>query len=361
MKRTITIVLLLFISLTLVACKDDSLNPIYDNVIFSVLGDVTMSIELGEEYIDDGVLAKDGNKDISEFVVTKNDVNENSSGAYIVTYTLDYNGKVTELVRIVNVLFDNPDCNDVEGTNLQVCSKVWTSYLHTVVSLKLYIEKDVSVDTEYVIDVVESILSEFNILSDKYKLYPGVANIKAINDNPTETHVIDEVLFDLIEFSLENQSEVNNIFNIALGPVIDVWHDYREDCNSQIICTIPTIDELEAQNVYTDQSKIIMNRDNLTITMDANMSIDLGGVSKGYISGLIEDYLASHEIYGFILNNGESNISIGGSHPTREGGDFLIAITDPYQCLTILRNGILRRWRAISDKWRLPTILCCWW
>jgi thiamine biosynthesis lipoprotein len=72
-----------------------------------------------------------------------------------------------------------------------------------------------------------------------------------------------------------------------------------------------------------------MNRENLTITMSEFMSLDLGGVSKGYISGVIIDYLDTLDLNGYLLNNGESNISLGGTHPTRDSGDYLIAVTDP--------------------------------
>lgn len=334
MKKIITITLLLFISLTLIGCKNDvEPDPIYDDIIFVILGDKDMSIELGGEYIEKGFLAKDGSTDISEFVAIENGVNEILSGTYEVIYTLDYNEKVTELTRVVNVLYANSDCDDIDDTDLQECYKLWSSYLNTPVTLTIYIENGGGTDSQAVYDEVESILAFYNDISDKYKLYDGVINVKTINDNPNLTHTISEELFDLIEFSLEHQPEVNNIFNIALGPVIEVWHDYRENCDLNSICEIPSIGELEAQNAYTDPSKIIMDRDNLTITMEENMAIDLGGVSKGYISGIIIEYLETLELHGYLINNGQSNISVGGEHKTRDGGVFLVAITDPTYAL----------------------------
>ena len=231
----------------------------------------------------------------------------------------------------------NNECSLIDGTTTLDCYQVWSTYLHTVVTLKLYIDEESEIDNNDVYDEVESIISFYNDISDKYYLYDGVTNVKTINDNPTETHVISEELFDLIEFSLYHQVEVNDLFNIALGPVINVWHDYRENCNEFNICELPTLTELEAANVFTDKNDIIMNRDNLTITMSEGMSIDLGGVSKGYISRVIIEYLDGLELKGYLLNNGESNISIGGTHPTRVienyVGDYLIAVTDPTNVL----------------------------
>jgi len=223
----------------------------------------------------------------------------------------------------------NTECSLIEGTSYLECDKMWTSYLHTVVTLKIYLPKDTSIDNLDVYTEVENIISFYNDISDKYFLYDGVTNIKTINDDPTSTHVISEELFDLIEFSLDHQSDVDNLFNIALGPVINVWHNYRENCNQNNVCEVPTLIELEEENQYTNANDIILDRDNLTITMSESMSLDLGGVSKGYLSRIIIAYLDSLELNGFLLNNGESNISLGGTHPTREGGDFKIAVTDP--------------------------------
>ena len=59
------------------------------------------------------------------------------------------------------------------------------------------------------------------------------------------------------------------------------------------------------------------------------MSLDFGGVSKGYISGKLMEYLDALDLDGYLLNNGTSNISIGGTHPTRDNSKFLLAITNP--------------------------------
>ena len=87
--------------------------------------------------------------------------------------------------------------------------------------------------------------------------------------------------------------------------------------------------DLLDQKPYTNPDDIILDRENYTITMSENMSIDLGGVSKGYISELLIEYLDSLNLEGYLLNNGESNISIGGINPTKESQLYLLAITDP--------------------------------
>ncbi len=176
---------------------------------------------------------------------------------------------------------------------------------------------------------MEDIISMYHQLSDKYDTYDGYTNIKTINDDPTTTHTITPELFDLIDFTIEHQDDVNNLFNAALGPVLQIWHDYRENCTVNQVCEVPPMQDLLDAEVFTDPDDIILDSENYTIKMNANMSLDLGGVSKGYISGELIEYLDSLDLDGYLINNGESNISIGGTHPTRESGQFLLAITDP--------------------------------
>ncbi len=331
MKKILSISLLLLLSITLVGCKDEEedIEPIYDNVIFTIFNEDNVFITEGETYTDIGFLAKDSGKDISLFVTVNNPVDTTIPGLYKITYTLDYHDKVTVLTRNVNVLYKNTACTLIEDTSTIVCFKNWASYLHTTVTLKIYFNEHDSINSLKVFEDLEEILSLYHQLSDKYYAYDGYINIKTVNDDPTSTHTILPELFNLIDFTLEHQEDVDNLFNTALGPVLQIWHNYREDCLINNTCEVPDIEDLLAANAFTNPNDIILDSDNYTITMSENMSLDLGGVSKGYISGIMIDYLDSLGLEGYLLNNGTSNISIGGTHPTRDNGKFLLAVTNP--------------------------------
>ncbi len=344
MKKSLNILLLLLISLTLTGCKDDDLDPIYDNIIFATFGDEEIFINEGEFYTDKGFIAKDDGVDISSYVTVDNSVDSAFGGTYIITFTLDYQDVVTVLTRTVVVLYTNSSCKIVEGTDNLECYKVWSSYLHTVVTLKIYFNKYDNINSLDVYNEVEDTLALYHQISDKYDNYDGYVNIKTINDNPTLTHTILPELYELIDFTLENQKNVDNLFNMALGPVLEIWHDYREDCLLNQECFVPPMQDLLDASVYTDPLDITLDSENLTITLEENMSLDLGGVSKGFISGKIIEYLDALDLVGYLLNNGESNISIGGENPTKESGMFLLAVTDPtyalpYYATVYLQDG----------------------
>jgi len=309
MKKTIIIFLALLTVLTLSACADK------DDITF--------------ELTDNSFIALDQDEDIKDFVEIVSDVDATIAGTYTVEYNLAYKNINKSLTRSITVEYPSDNCFYIVDANEFQCQKIWSSYLNTVVKLSIFYTPTDQQNSDDIFNTVASTLATYNDLSDKYKNYDGITNIKAINDSPTQTHTIDQKLFDLITFSLDHQEEVDNLFNIALGPVLNVWSEYRDNCQLNDICEVPSVEELTAQNIYTNPADITLNSEDLTITLKENMSIDLGGVSKGYISDIIISYLDTLPLEAYLLNNGESNVSIGGEHPTREGGAFLIGITNP--------------------------------
>ena len=321
MKKVLSLFTLLTIMITLSACNDEN------NISFNLVGGDT-SYEIADTYSEPGFIATDGRKDISDNVTISESINIDTAADYVVSYTLDYEGYTETIDR--NVYYREVGCSVIEDTTTTQCTVNYSQYLHTYIKLKVYYDGDVyNGDVHSIFGNVESIIAEYHELSDKYDNYDGVVNVKTINDNPTAVHTIDQKLFDLIAFTIEHQDEVNNLFNLALGPVLQIWHNYREDCTLNEVCALPSTTELNNANQYTDYNDIILDEENLTITMSENMSIDLGGVSKGYISNVVVEYLDQLNFSAYLLNNGESNISIGGPHPTRENGKFLLAVSDP--------------------------------
>ena len=173
---------------------------------------------------------------------------------------------------------------------------------------------------------------------ENYHEYEGVNNIYTINHSEGPT-VIDQELLDAIKYGLSNSDtiQINDVpmFNIALGPVLKVWHDARNstDCDETLefgisYCPVPqTI--IEESTFNTDVSDIILDEENLTIDFaNDDMSIDLGGYAKGYFANLISSYLNERNIT-YLLNLGQSNIIANGANPTREDGLYYIALTKP--------------------------------
>lgn len=233
----------------------------------------------------------------------------------------------------------NPDyciTTNIEGT--YICEKTVTSYFDTTISLKLYYRDTDTYNVDTIFTYFINTLEIYHQYYDKYHAYAGINNVYTINNSDTSV-VLDDLLYDSIQFALDNQDliiyEDTKLFNIALDPVLEIWHDARESsaCDSGVeigisYCPVPRslIDGIEFN---TDPDDINLNPENNSISFNkTDMAIDLGGFGKGYVTKVISDQLNEADIV-YILNAGNSNVIANGENPFNEFGEFVIALTKP--------------------------------
>ena len=99
---------------------------------------------------------------------------------------------------------------------------------------------------EKMAEIVEKRFLELHKLYDIYNDYEGINNVKTINDNagikPVE---VSREIIDLILFSKEWYNKTNKKCNIAMGAVLSIWHDYREEgINDPENAKVPPLDIL---------------------------------------------------------------------------------------------------------------------
>ena len=136
-------------------------------------------------------------------------------------------------------------------------------------------------------DALHADLVEYNQLYDIYNDYDGVTNIKTINDNAGIAPVtVDDKILGMLELAQTMYDTTGGKLNIALGSVLNIWHNYREaaladdnDSNNQL----PTQEELDAAAQHCDIANLIIDEDAKTVYLaDPAMSLDVGSVGKGY-------------------------------------------------------------------------------
>ncbi|MGB4439512.1 MAG: FAD:protein FMN transferase [Sedimentibacter sp.] len=127
-------------------------------------------------------------------------------------------------------------------------------------------------------------------LYDKYNDYEGINNIKTINDNAGVQPVkVDKDIIDLIIFAKDMYENVGKQTNIAMGSVLEIWHDYRDEAEADPAnAKIPPMDILLAANEHTDLNKVMVDVENSTVYLDDPlMSLDVGAVAKGYATEVV--------------------------------------------------------------------------
>ncbi|WP_299805123.1 FAD:protein FMN transferase [uncultured Shewanella sp.] len=201
-------------------------------------------------------------------------------------------------------------------------------YFGTSISIDIY-DKDSSHYNNALCNAL-NVIQEYHYLASNYSTYPHVINIKSINNEPDKTHHIDPKLTQLIKASIDWHDKTDGYFNIALSPVIDIWRSYRAQCKgerkAEDQCTIPTPAELNAARPLINIDNIDLNVKQNTIKLQTGMSIDLGGIAKGWMAEMVYQQLRSDGIKNFMINAG-GNIRHHGIHP--QGRQFTTAVEDP--------------------------------
>jgi thiamine biosynthesis lipoprotein len=141
-----------------------------------------------------------------------------------------------------------------------------------------------------------------------------VANAKTINDQAGIAPVaVDDDLVGLVLMAREWYGKTGGKVNIALGPVLTIWHRYREAGTADPAnAALPDYEELAAAARNCDLSKVVVDQEAGTIFLpDKGMRLDLGAVAKGYACEVVAQELEAAGLTSVIVNGG-GNIRIVG-------------------------------------------------
>lgn len=166
---------------------------------------------------------------------------------------------------------------------------------------------------EYV-NIMHDRFMELHKLYDKYKSYEGVNNIKTINDNAGISPVeVSKEILDLIIFSKEMYHEISPKTNIAMGAVLEIWSEYREEASADpSSAEIPPMEILQAANEHTDIEKVIVDMVNSTVYLqDPRMKLDVGAVAKGYATEVVAKEAEAAGFISGIISAGGNVRTIG--------------------------------------------------
>lgn len=179
-------------------------------------------------------------------------------------------------------------------------------------------------------DKIETMTKKYHRLFDKYHHYDGVVNIKDINASAgTDALRVSRELFDFLVFCKEMHEMTDGECNIAMGAVLELWHDCREEAKMPGgAAKLPDDKAIAAALLHTDISGLVLSEDDLTVRLsDGEMSLDVGAVAKGYAVERIAEWLEAQGISGVVLDYG-GNLRAVGKKPSGDG--WRTGIVDPH-------------------------------
>lgn len=182
----------------------------------------------------------------------------------------------------------------------------------TIVTVVAYTKTEAEFDGYF--QRIEERFTELHQLYDIYHSYQGLNNAKTVNDNAGVKPVeVDRDLIDLVLFAKEWYSKTGGKTNIAMGSVLKIWHNYREEALSDpAAARIPPLELLTQAAQHTDLDKVIVDQEMSTIYLaDKAMSIDLGAVAKGYATELVAREIQAQGLTSGIISSGGNVRTIG--------------------------------------------------
>lgn len=121
--------------------------------------------------------------------------------------------------------------------------------------------------------------------------------------------LVHEDLFQLVTIGKEMSLEPASLFNIAIGPLVQLWRIGFSDAKK------PSPAEIDQALTLIDPVNIQLNNETQSIYLaKAGMQVDLGALVKGYTADLIVDYFIGQDASAALINLG-GNIRTYGSPP----------------------------------------------
>ncbi|HOB86701.1 MAG TPA: FAD:protein FMN transferase [Bacillota bacterium] len=151
-------------------------------------------------------------------------------------------------------------------------------------------------------------------LYDTYNDYEGINNLKTVNDRAGKEPVkVDREIIDLLLFAREWHQKTPGQTNIALGPVLKIWHDYRaEGLSNPEKARLPSREELARAAGHTDLDRVIIDEAAGTVYLpDSNMRLDVGAVAKGFATELVAREMMAAGMKSGLISAGGNVRAIG--------------------------------------------------
>lgn len=217
-------------------------------------------------------------------------------------------------------------------------------------------------------DTLEESLKKYHQLFNTYYDFDGVNNVKTINDNAGVKPVeVDPAIIELLEYSKEMYEVTDGKINTAMGSLLGLWHEYREEAlanpKDTSLAKIPTEEELKEAASHIDIEAIEIDKEKSTVYIsDPDVQIDVGAIGKGYAIKKIVAELKEAGLSHGIISIGGDDVMVG-ENPAKEDGIWTIAIQnpdlsaeDPYSSVigitdtTVVTSGDYQRFYKVDGK-----------
>lgn len=190
---------------------------------------------------------------------------------------------------------------------------------------------------------VTSAITEMTRLESLLSNYRDDSEISAINRNAGGAAVpISSETEQVLKQALRYATVTKGAFDPTIGPIVELWGIGKKEN------FVPSDEEIAAALKYVDYHRLELDEVKHTARLrDKGMSIDVGGVAKGYILDRMEAVLKDQGIQSALINGG-GDIRAIGKKP--DGTPWRIGLQHPRQTDGIAAKISLTNWDDIETS-----------
>ena len=165
----------------------------------------------------------------------------------------------------------------------------------------------------------------YHQLFDIYNEYEGLNNLKTINDHPGEAIAVDRAVIDLLSDCKAYYELTNGRVNAAMGSVLRLWHEAREDgLNDFANACLPDAEALAEAANHADWDHVLIDEVNNTVTItDPGLRLDVGAIAKGWSVQRV----AENAPEGLLISVGGNVCATGPKDAS--GTPWVVGVQDP--------------------------------
>ena len=133
---------------------------------------------------------------------------------------------------------------------------------------------------------------------------------------------VSEETFSVVSRALHYAEVSGGRFDPTIGPIVDLWGIGTEDAR------VPSQEEIDQALALVDYTKVLLDEENKTVYLsEEGMSLDLGGIAKGYTADALAAILRAGDVERAMINLGGNIFAFG---EKADGSTYKIAVQTPY-------------------------------
>lgn len=159
-------------------------------------------------------------------------------------------------------------------------------------------------------------------LNHIFSNYDSSSELTSINNNAgIAKNIASPLMWELIMQSKEAFIKSKGAYNIAMGPLTQLWRTARR------LKQFPNQVQIKNKLLLCDFNKIQFNNQDHSIYLSAKgMQLDFGGIGKGYIAQKVVDYLKKEGVTASLVDAG-GDIVFGDAPPDKKG--WIVGVNQP--------------------------------